>query len=358
MTTNLCHSVVRSLDVLKTLSVDHQLQVHRKLVSFISKFKPEHDLFAQVPRSDPLNIKAFEDEGWQPTGDEVPGPNSKPTKVVAPLEHCPVQNRTLSGWLRAGVAQPQAEPQTRMSQNWSSPTSEIWPPGSLSGATPPAIRGDPHGSSLEEQPVHDSASASSVRARSDGPRLAHEEDVAPDEQDQARARALRQALNSRFLSTRRADPHTPMETPLSHQSDVLPDDEHQRPSEQPMNYKAVHTPAIPHTAHQTVTVNFLSDGARPFDNLETRASTSFAYLSYREVPTSLSVGSLIRRLRSENMGMKGVTVIFKNGMDSRSKQCVWCTGETFVEGTWEAEKTLAEGGWGLTMEPVWLAVAG
>ena len=357
MTTNLCHSVVRSLDVLKTLSVDHQLQVHRKLVSFISKFKPQHDIFTQVPRSDPLDIKAFEDEGWQPTGDEVPSPNSEPKKVVAPLEHCPIQNRTLSGWLRAAVAQPQAEPQTRMSQNWPIPTAEIWPPGSISGATPPAIRGDPHGSSLEEQPVHDSASASSVCARSDGPRLGHQENVALDEQDQARARALRQALNSRFLSTRRADSHTPMEMPLSHQSDVLPDDEHQRPSEQPMNNEAVYTPATPHAAHQTVTVNFLYDGARPFDKLETKASTSFLYLSYREVPTSLSICLLIRRLRLEKMSLGGVTVIFKNGMDSRSKQCVWSPGLTFFEGTWEAGMTLAEVGWGSTMDSVWLAVA-
>ena len=185
MATNVCHSVVRPLDVLKTFSVDDQLKVHRKLVSFISKFEPEHDLFAQVPRSDSLNIKVFEDEGWQPTVDAVLSPKDFPRKTVEPLKNCPIQSRTLSGWLRAGVAQPQAEPQTWMSQNWPSPTAEIWPPESLSGATPLAIRGDPRSSSLEEQLVHDSASASSVRARSDGPRLAQHEDAAPDEQDLA-----------------------------------------------------------------------------------------------------------------------------------------------------------------------------
>ena len=139
MTTNVCHSVVRSLDALKTLSLDDQLKVHRKLVSSISKFEPEHDLFAQVPRSDSLNIKVFERREVAANSKCSPklSPKDFPRKTVEPLKDCPIQSRTLSGWLRAGVAPPQAEPQTWMSQNWPSPTAEIWPPKSLSGANPP-----------------------------------------------------------------------------------------------------------------------------------------------------------------------------------------------------------------------------
>ena len=144
MTTNVCHSVVRSLDILKSLSADHQLQVHRKLVSFISGFKPEHHVFAQVPSSDSLNLKAFEDEGWEPTVDADRSQYSCPEELAASLEDCPIKNRNPKGWLRLGVS----KPGTSMSQDLPSPRKRYWPLGLVSGA--------PHSSSLREQALHDS----------------------------------------------------------------------------------------------------------------------------------------------------------------------------------------------------------
>ena len=356
MTTNVCHSDVRSLIVLPTLSFDHQLQVHRKLVSFISQFEPEHDLFVQVPRSNSLNIKIFKDEGWQPTGDAVLNLESYPKVVASALDKCPIQNWTLSGWLRAGVAQPRAKLHIWMSLDWLSPTTEIWPPPYyLSGATPPATRGDPHSSSLEAEPVHDSASASSVFAGFDGPRMAQQEDVALDEQDLFGARVLQQTLNGEFLSTRHAEPHFAMETPLSPQSEILPDDEHPRPSEQPSN-KAVSTPLMSYATHPTVTVNFLDDGTRPLRRPKGRARAPFRYLSYRGVPTSVSLGILIRRIRPKDMDMLGVTVISRKWIEVHGGMITWCAEETYLEGTPAMRKTLLELGWGSRMDPVWLAI--
>ena len=348
MTTNVCHLVVRSLDVLSTLSADYQLQVHRKLVSFISEFEPEHDLFTQVPRSDPLRIKNFIDEGWEPTIEAFLNPENCPIYVAPALDKCPIENRTLSGWLRAAVANPQAESQIWMSQDWLSPTAEIWPPKPLSGAPPPAIRGDPHSSSLEEEPVHDSASASTVGARSDRPRMAQQEDEAPDEQDIFGARVLQQTLNGEFLQSRHADRDFAMETLLSPQS----------PSEQP-NDEAVSTLVIPPARHPTVTVNFLYDGTRPWGTHKGRASKSFPYLSYRGVPTSISIGMLIGRLRPkviDGMEMLGVTVIYRRRIETDSGIMAWCVEETINLRNPALRKTLVEWGWGSRVNPVWLAI--
>lgn len=266
-------------------------------------------------------MKAFEDEGWQPTADWILSPKSETEKYFWPLEDCPIPSKTLSGWLRVGVAQPQEERQTWMSHNWLSPTAETWPPESLSGARPPAMC-----------------------AQSDGSRMVQQEDVALDERDRARARRVWQDFHRQFLSAWREKWHRLMETPLSHQSDILPDDVHPRP---------VSTLAIFPTTHPTVTVNFLSDGTRPFAGPKSKAPKSFPYLSYRGVPTSLSVGLLIRRLRSKNMGMRGVTEFSE---EKRKGHCVWCAGESFENGTKAAGQTLAELGWGYSVDPVWLAV--
>lgn len=345
MTANVCHSVVRSLDVLATLSVDHRLQVHRKLVSFISQFEPEHDLFAQVPCSDLSKLKTFEDEGWQRTVDRVISAKSCPQQLVASSKRFP--NTTLSGWLRAGVEQDRAEPQTLVSQ-------EISPPESLSGAAPRAIHGDPHGSSLEEQSVHKSASASSVYPRSDGSRLAPQDLVEPDGQDRARVDGLPQDPNSESLSTRRENPRIPMETPLAHQS-AVPPDEHPRPSQQRPNNQAVSRLSAREAYFQTVTVNIFADRTLPFDS-RLNGQSLFAYTSTSGVPVLFTVSQLMRILGLVGTGLRPVTVAVERKWVRVNGVSRWVRGETFIIGTLAAERRLAELGWGFEVDPVWLAV--
>lgn len=103
-TTNVCHTVIRALDVLKTLSLDHQDQVHRTLVSFVSKFKPEYGFFAVYQESE---MTSFLNEGWAITGDVPLDLKHCSPDVYWGLKDCPDRYRTLIGLLRSGTGKPQ-----------------------------------------------------------------------------------------------------------------------------------------------------------------------------------------------------------------------------------------------------------
>ena len=117
--TNQCLLVLWSLDVTNTLSLDRQMEVHRKLVSFITELKPEHDIFAQVSHANLSDLATFLDLGWGSTGDMLLDADDCPKDVVQNLKRCPVEDRTLCGLVRSGAAR---------SRGWPCPSTETWPP--------------------------------------------------------------------------------------------------------------------------------------------------------------------------------------------------------------------------------------
>ena len=59
MTNKLCRSVVRFLDVLNTLPVDQKLQVHEKLVSYLTNFDTQFDILTLIPEAYGRDIITF-----------------------------------------------------------------------------------------------------------------------------------------------------------------------------------------------------------------------------------------------------------------------------------------------------------
>ena len=146
--TIVCRSVIRSFDVPSSLSTDHQLQVHRKLVSFVSGFKPEHQIFAQVSLQ--LEMITFLDLGWVFTGYLLLDANSCPPIVVRSLKSCRVEDRTLSGFLRPETAKPpRAETSPPVAAVAAAAAAGLRPP--RAPPPPPTIRGAGP-ASVEEDP--------------------------------------------------------------------------------------------------------------------------------------------------------------------------------------------------------------
>ena len=118
--TNVCRSAIRSLDIATDLSTEHRSEVHRKLVSQITAFRPEFDIFAEVSHAYCSDIDAFLKLGWEDTGKVVLGADDCPSKHEAwRLEPCSTEERTLNGLLRAS---------TKPSPTWPKPTVETWSP--------------------------------------------------------------------------------------------------------------------------------------------------------------------------------------------------------------------------------------
>lgn len=145
--TIVCRSVIRSFDVPSYLSTDHQLQVHRKLVSFVSGFKPEHQIFAQVSLQ--LEMITFLDLGWVFIGYLLLDANSCPPIVVRSLKGCRVEDRTLSGFLRPETAKPpraETSPPVTAAAAGLRPPRAPPPPPTIRGAGPASLEEDPNDS--------------------------------------------------------------------------------------------------------------------------------------------------------------------------------------------------------------------
>ena len=324
---NMCPVVVRSLDVLDTLSVEHQSQVHRKLVLFLSEFEPKYDVFLQLRESHLSDMLIFLDAGWKFTGDQVL--NHCKTFLVSSLRSCPFMDRTLSGLLRVGVVKARAQPQTLLSHAWPSPVAEVWPPSSLPLTTNPATCGHPDEFSPKEQQDHDSGRASKKRAGSGEARRAQQQVATSEEQSPSPAQFDQQTLAGQ----------QPVGAPRS------PDNQ------------AISSPSTSPDPYPTITVNFVADGAQIFERPTQSVAASFNYLSYREVPTAITVNHLIGKLRLQNAILKGVTMAFEMTVgDGWSALRKWGAGMTILQGSEIAEWTLAEVGWGAEASPVWLVV--
>lgn len=146
--TILCRSVIRSLDVPNNLSTDHQLEVHRRLLSFISGFKPEHRIFAQVSHAFQPEMITFLDLGWVFIGDLLLAEDECPLNVSPSLRSCPVAYRTLSCFLRPETAEP---PQAETSPPVAAaeirpPRAPPLPPPTISAGGPASGEADPNDS--------------------------------------------------------------------------------------------------------------------------------------------------------------------------------------------------------------------
>lgn len=119
-----CRPVTRSLNVSKNLSTDHQPQVHRKLLSYITGFRPESRIFAQVSQLFQPEMTTFLELGWVSMGDRTLDPNRCPVHTYPSLNTCPVEHRTLSGFQRRETAE--------------SPRAETSPVAAAAGIQPPS----------------------------------------------------------------------------------------------------------------------------------------------------------------------------------------------------------------------------
>ena len=217
--------------------------------------------------------------------------------MYAALEACQVEYKTLNGFLRAGVADPPAEQQ----------------------------------------------------------------DVVPEEQDLPPAHSYRETLAGEeateedFEKTNEwmlLDEHYGQPQLGPHNLPMPQLQQYQRPLELDLLLHLAR-PKSP-ARFSVVTINFLADGERTFEEPE---MPPFCYYSYRATSTSMTVDHLINQLRPLDKTMRGVTVItekiigrFTTASDLRR----WNTGITILQDSEMAGKTLAEVGWGSEMDPVWL----
>lgn len=116
--TNMWPLVIRSLDLLETLTADNHEKVLRKLISFISEYDPDQEVFTWLSETDLRAMKVFLDQGWVETEKIILGPPETlgPSTEESPnLKDCPkkvvrivvrilggldMADRTLRGYLR------------------------------------------------------------------------------------------------------------------------------------------------------------------------------------------------------------------------------------------------------------------
>ena len=349
---NVCLLVVRSLDVLDTLSVEHQSQVHRKLVLILSAFEPERDIFVQLRQSHLSDMMIFLDAGWEFTGDQVL--KDCPLDLVYALRNCPIEDRTLSGLLRPGVEKARAQPQTSLSHAWPSPVAEVWQPRSFPLTTNPATCGDPDELSPKEQRIHDSARASNEARR------AQQQVAVSEEQGPSSAQSDQQTLAGRQLPACTENSQQPVGSPQSYHGRNPPNEQYEQPQlgqpQRPDN-QAIFSPKSSPAPYPTITVNFLANGLQIFKRPTQSGAAPFKYLSYRGVSTAMTVNDLFSMLRLKNATLTGVTVVFEMRVgDGWSALRKWGCGMTILQGTAAAEQTLAKVGWMPEASPVWLVV--
>ncbi|KAL9135146.1 MAG: hypothetical protein Q9175_003662 [Cornicularia normoerica] len=145
---------------------------------------------------------------------------------------------------------------------------------------------------------------------------------------QASLSSAAQNSPARSSPTMTVDPQEPMETQQFHRGILTPND------------------APP--SYGTITLNFVTDGDRPFDD-SPKSSNNISYRQYTRISTEMTVSLLMSKLRLQIAEMKGFTVMFKRKNDS------WGAGLIILEDDEMAERTLAELGWGLDGKKIWLA---
>lgn len=349
---NVCLLVLRSLDILDTLSVEHQSQVHRKLVLFLSDFEPERDIFVQLRESHLSDMMIFLDAGWKFTGDQ--DLKDRPLYLVSALRNSPIEDGTLSGLLRPGVVKARAQPQTSLSHAWPSPVAEVWPPRSFPLTTNPATCGDPDELSPRKQRNHDSGRASNEARR------AQQQIAVSEEQGPSSAQSDQQTLAGQQPPACTENSQQRVGSPQSYHGRNPPNEQNEQPQlgqPQRPDDQAISSPKNSPAPYPTITVNFLADGLQVFKRPTQSGAVSFNYLSYRGVSTAMTVNDLISKLRFENTTLKGVTVVFEMRVGDRwSALRKWGSGMTILQGSEVAEWTLAKVGWVPETSPVWLVV--
>ena len=110
-----------------------------------------------------------------------------------------------------------------------------------------------------------------------------------------------------------------------------------------------HDVVPPKDPYTTIDIHFLADGDQPFDEFP----ITFHYVIYRELPTDMTVRSLISKLRLRYVFMKGITEMFKHGDRSHVR---WGAGVTILEDDQLANYSLTELGWGSEGKVIWVAM--
>ncbi|CAD6569347.1 MAG: hypothetical protein ASARMPRED_002735 [Alectoria sarmentosa] len=315
-------------------------------------------------------MTSFREEEWESAGN-----------IVLELGNCPPENKKLRCWLRPRAGEPLSQaslsrvahslqPGRERITDWLSQVA----PGFGPITTDPAIRVNPHNSNLDPRqaysPFFKPKTCSSVI---ESAQSALQQDMIPEIQNPRPATSNQhdwgyddflpdwgQGVGAQFqypLFHQERQYQQPQQGQLAQTNEPSQPRQQIPPTSEPLQFllpqqtdnQAVSSPPKPPAPYPIIIVNFLANGVRPFD-IDGGYCSGFQYLSYFDISTAVTVSYLMKKLRLQNAGMKGITVMLVRG------QGFWGAGMTILEDSEMAEKTLAELGWGWEWDTVWLAV--